>query len=267
MYKTIDSPPILNGSPDQKLEQVRSYLFGVVEALNQNLESIGGNDLSDAEQAAMQGIMSTGDARTLNNVSSLRELIVRTVEYFKKALTQIEKTTLPAEVNNGHFETYVKDVQISTASDLGGHQVTQSIVGILQALKLDDLKLRNYVYAGKLRTVGSTDIFGVAIGKNVTTYAEDGTETFNAENVVLEIVDEKIRIMDGGDEILIISTTTGGGDTHVDIKPGLDADYAKFKGVFDGTFPSQTTAVLLIIISSVVLAELYVKLKNYLKGH
>lgn len=241
MYKAIETPPFLTGGADEKAVQLRDYLFKLVEDLNRNLESIGGSDLTDRERAAMQGVVQT-NAGNLNSIQSLRDMLVQTVEYFKQQLNQIEKVPLLAEVNNGHFATYVKAVQIGTASDLGGHQVTQSIVGILQALKLDDLKMRNYVYAGKLRTVGGTDIFGVAIGKNVTTYAEDGTETFNPGNVVLEIVDEKIRIMDGGDEILIISTTTGGGDTHVDIKPGLDADYAKFKGVFDGTFPSQTTA-------------------------
>lgn len=82
MPEHIDVPPMLMGDNDTKIAQLRSYLFNLTEVLNRNLQSIGGNELTDRERAAVQGIIQQGGG--LDDVNSLRDIVVRLAETVKK---------------------------------------------------------------------------------------------------------------------------------------------------------------------------------------
>ena len=191
MPEHITVPPTLMGDTETKVQQLRSYLTTVSDILNRNFDSIGDNDLTDREREAMAGVVQTGGS--LNDVASLRDLIVRSVEYFKQALQGIEKVPLSAEVLNGHFAQYVKAVEIGVAADPAGTMKTDQLITILQKLKQDDIGIRNYIYAGKLRTVSGTVVYGVAIGKDVVTYTTAGVESFHPENAAIEVLADGIK--------------------------------------------------------------------------
>lgn len=88
MAERIDVPPTLMGDYETKLRQLWSYLFNTSETLNRALQNIGGNELTDRERAAVQGIMQAGGG--LDDVTSLKELLVQTAEYVKKEINSLQ---------------------------------------------------------------------------------------------------------------------------------------------------------------------------------
>lgn len=82
MPEHIDVPPMLMGNNETKFIQLRNYLFNLTEVLNRNLQSIGGNELTDRERAAMQGIIQQEEG--LDDVNSLRDIVVKLAETVKK---------------------------------------------------------------------------------------------------------------------------------------------------------------------------------------
>ena len=186
MPERIEVPPTMIGSTEEKLNQIWRYLYNTSEVQNRNFQSIGGNELTDKERTTMKGIMQeTGEGQSA--YSTLKQMVLDTAEYVKKEMKSVRDFSLTDEVTSGRFDRYVQQVNAKVPSDPAGHLITQQLITILQKLKQDDISLRNYIYAGKLRTVSGTDIYGVAIGKNVVTFAQDGTETFNPANAVMEV--------------------------------------------------------------------------------
>lgn len=182
MPELINYPPLLAGTARDQILQLRSYLATTAEALNRNLQDIGGNDLTDRERASVQGILRTGGG--LDSVASLRDMVVQLAEYVKKSVEQIKQSPIAGEVESGRFGQYVMTTSIGVPADLDGHNRTEQLISILQKLKQDDLTVRNWFYAGTLRE----GVTGAAIGKDVVTFAQDGTETFTPGNAAIEIL-------------------------------------------------------------------------------
>ena len=238
MHEHINTPPTLVGDEKNQLQQLWSYLYGMSEAINRNLQAIGGNDLTDRERAAVQGIIQTGGG--LEDVQSLRDMVVRLAEYVKKAVDEIKSNPLESEMDNGRLTRYVQIAEMEVPADLSGNNKKDPLITILRKLKGDDLGLRNGIFVGELRT----GVTGAAIGPNVVTYAADGTETLHTENAVLEITGGGIRFLENGDELMTIRSVVSGSTQTVKIEPGADAEelkvYAKLIGAVQNAETTET---------------------------
>lgn len=238
MHEHINTPPTLVGDEKNQLQQLWSYLYGMSEAINRNLQAIGGNDLTDRERAAVQGIIQTGGG--LEDVQSLRDMVVRLAEYVKKAVNEIKSNPLDSEMENGRLTRYVQIAEMEVPADLSGNNKKDPLITILRKLKGDDLGLRNGIFVGELRT----GVTGAAIGPDVVTYAADGTESLHTENAVLEITGGGIRFLENGDELMKISSVVSGSTQTVKIEPGADAEelkvYAELIGAVQNAETTET---------------------------
>ena len=238
MHEHINTPPTLVGDEKNQLQQLWSYLYGMSEAINRNLQAIGGNDLTDRERAAVQGIIQTGGG--LEDVQSLRDMVVRLAEYVKKAVNEIKNNPLENEMDNGRLTRYVQIAEMEVPADLSGNNKKDPLITILRKLKGDDLGLRNGIFVGELRT----GVTGAAIGPDVVTYAADGTESLHTENAVLEITGGGIRFLENGDELMKISSVVSGSTQTVKIEPGADAEelkvYAELIGAVQNAETTET---------------------------
>ena len=238
MHEHINTPPTLVGDEKNQLQQLWSYLYGMSEAINRNLQAIGGNDLTDRERAAVQGIIQTGGG--LEDVQSLRDMVVRLAEYVKKTVNEIKSNPLDSEMENGRLTRYVQIAEMEVPADLSGNNKKDPLITILRKLKGDDLGLRNGIFVGELRT----GVTGAAIGPDVVTYAADGTESLHTENAVLEITGGGIRFLENGDELMKISSVVSGSTQTVKIEPGADAEelkvYAELIGAVQNAETTET---------------------------
>ena len=237
MPEHINTPPTLSGDSRNQLQQLWSYLYSMSEAINRNLQAIGGNDLTDRERAAVQGIIQQGGG--LEDVTSLRDMVVRLAEYVKKEIGEVKSNPMGGEIENGRLSRYVQLAEIAVPADLSGSTKADPLATILRKLKGDDLGVRSGVYVGEIRT----GVTGALIGPDVVTYAADGTETLHTNNAVLEITGGGIRFLENGDELMTIRSSVINGVQTVKIEPGDDADVLRVTGELDGAVRNaETTA-------------------------
>ena len=232
MHELIEIPPRLIGDTRNQLQQIYQYLFSLSEVMNRNMQSVGGNDLTDQEQETMHGILGTSGGQ-----ETLKDMVIKLAAYVQGNVKDIRDNTLRDDVSSGRFDRYVQQTEISVDMNPAGTSAERSIRDIIQQLKQHDINIRNYVMAGEVRT----GVYGVAIGKNVRTFAADGTETYNPQNRALEIAEDGIRIYDGGDELLKITVNEENSQTIVSIEPGTGADQMVFTGGLTGDVTGNVT--------------------------
>ena len=240
MYERIEVPPALTGDIRNMMQQIWSYLYTMSEILNRNMQAVGGNELTDRERGAMNGILTT-QANGQVEMQSLKDMVVSLAEYVKQINTTAGISGITEEVESGRFGRYVQATEMTIESDPAGNTASDVLSNIIRFLKVGYIRDRNSIYAGKLRTVNSTDVYGVAIGPDVVTFAQDGTETFNAANVVIEIIDGRMTMYDGGDEMMKIRVTEQNSRVILKIQPGDDADELQISGKLDGEVLNATT--------------------------
>ena len=119
MPEHIDVPPMLMGDNDTKIMQLRSYLFNLTEVLNRNLQSIGGNELTDRERAAVQGIIQQGGG--LDDVNSLLAIVVRLAETVKK-----EQQTYQDFVNTAVSRAIINATADRTTTETDMDEITSA---------------------------------------------------------------------------------------------------------------------------------------------
>lgn len=244
MPEMINPPPLLTGEERQQLQQLRSYLYETSEAINRNLQMIGGNELSDRERAAVQGVIQTGSG--LDDVASLRDMVVRLAENVKQAVGRIQTYGLQDEVASGRFGRFVQATTISLPADLDGHSGAEQLAAAMARAKEENLRARSCIYIGTLRE----GVSGIAIGKDVVTFAEDGTETFVPGNTMIEITEGgdvniygALRGGTTGTEETNLNAVTEDGKYWIDIA-GMSN---RPSGVNSGTFlmeVSNTTGII-----------------------
>ena len=189
MPERIEVPPTLSGDTQTKIQQIWRYLYSMSEILNRNMQSIGGNELTDRERASMMTILQKTSVNGQAETESLKDMVVRTADYVQNVLSRIADGTLTEEVSSGRFGRFVNETAVSVPVNPAGTLQEGMLSAVLQKIKNDDIRIRNYIYTGELRT----NEYGTAIGKDVVTFAQDGTETYHPENAMMEILDGEIR--------------------------------------------------------------------------
>ena len=197
MADYIEYPPMLQGDESAQLQQMYRYLYQLSESLNINLRSIGGNDLSDSERVVINKILGNeegeaGNALGTAEMETLKSLIIKTAEFVQTSLQEYKTSLISESVTKGQFGKYVRKTKLDV--DVNPEGITQkySFESVVQGLKTYSINAKNYIKTGLLRTVSSIPVYGVAIGKDVVTFSQDGTETYNDGNKVAELTAEEL---------------------------------------------------------------------------
>ena len=191
MAERIEIPPTLQGDEKEQLQQIWRYLYQLSEAINNNLEGIGGNELSDKEIMTMKKIVGAGEAATgMSDVETLKSLIVKTAEFVQTSLQEYKTSMIWESLESGKFGQYVRGTKINVAVTPDGVIRDFTLEEIIQGMKENAIDTKNYIKTGVLREENNLPVYGVAIGKDIVTFANDGTETYHDENKVAEMTAE-----------------------------------------------------------------------------
>ena len=202
MGKRIELPRKPQGQPEKQLEALYSYLYQMAEALNSNLADIGGNELTDRERKQISQIIGTkAEDGDRSEAETLKSLIVKTASYVQNELDYYRINLLGDYVAEGKFGKYVRRTGLDVDVTPTGIQQNYTFQEIIQGLKTYEINAKNYIKTGLLRTVNSIPVYGVAIGKDVVTFASDGTETYNDGNKVAELTADELSFWQGGNKI------------------------------------------------------------------
>lgn len=197
MSKPIELPPSMNGDEAAQLQQVWSYLYQMAEDLNSNFAATGGNDLTDAERKVMQTILDgtagdSGGTDGIQEMESLKSLIIKTADYVINTIAEFRTSFIGEATESGQFGEYVRQTRLDVDVTPTGVTQNYSFREIIQGLRTYEVNAKNYIKTGLLRTVNGLPVYGVAIGKDIVTFSEDGTETYNDGNKVAELTADEL---------------------------------------------------------------------------
>ena len=199
MAERIDVPPTLQGDEKAQLQQVWSYLYQLSEAINNNLAGIGGNELTDAERQTMRQIINAGKEQAeQGDIETLKSLIIKTADFVQTNLQEYRINLLGESVASGKFGKYVRHTGLNVAVNPEGIMQKYTFEEVVQGLKTYSINAKNYIKTGLLRTVNNEPVYGVAIGKDVVTFSEEGVETYNDGNKVAELTADELSFWQNG---------------------------------------------------------------------
>ena len=207
MAEMIELPQSPSGKPEEQLQKVYSYLYQLAENLNRNLAEIGGGALNDSEMAIMRGILNEGqdpDAvqMAMNEAESLKSLIIKTASWVQNKMDMYRLKLLGEYVADGTFGKYVRHTGLDV--DITPTGVTQNYTfeEVIQGLRTYEINSKNYIKSGLLYTDGTTHlpVYGVAVGKDIVTFSQDGTEIYNDSNKVAMFTADELSFWQNGNK-------------------------------------------------------------------
>ena len=219
MADFIDLPAQPSGRPEDQLQTMYSYLYRMAKTMNLNLQEIGGAALTDEEQELMNQLIPASNAgQTDENVrlnyqeqQTLKGLIIKTADFVKTQLDAYNLVLFGETEASGQFGDYrlKKGLRVDVNPD--GIKQTYSFAEVVKGLKTYEINAKNYIKTGYLRTENNVPIYGVAIGRDVVTFAEDGTETYVDGNKVAELTADELSFYttDGNGHATIMAKYAG----------------------------------------------------------
>lgn len=217
MPEYIERPSVPAGKPEDQIYTMYRYLCTMAETMNINLQEIGGNALTEEEQRLMNDL--SIDRRTGQRdqgvpegfggqeMVTLKSLIIKTAEFVKTQLDQYRIVLFGETEATGQFGDYRKKQGLRVDVTPEGVKQTMTYAEIVRGLRTYEVNSKNYIKTGYLRTENGIPIYGVAIGKDVVTFAENGVETYHDENKVAELTADELSFFIGGVKTVSYSGT------------------------------------------------------------
>lgn len=226
MAERIELPPVLQGTAEEQAQQIRNYLYRIATALNVNLDTAGSETvtLTDEERILMNNIASAGSgggsdgtyypgSKGFAEAETLKSLIIKTAQFAKTVMDTYNLILYGEESAQSDYGTWnrKKGLRVDVTPD--GIKQTYSYAEIVKGLKDYELNAKAYIKTGYLHDDDDPDdpqpVYGVAIGKDVVTFSEDGTETFVDGNKVAELTADELAFFQqvSGQNVKVASYT------------------------------------------------------------
>lgn len=225
--------PVIAGTTEQQIEQIKNYLYLQHEALNYNLEQGTAEKVFEQAQQAMANAANPIESEQVrDSYRAFRDLIVGTAEEafkvgdsFQRVLRQIEgyrsafgtfteeitRTIGTAPSGTTDIYSYIGTVK-TTAENAGtaaGNAATAAAAaqGTANGAASYITNQQNFIKSGYLDTTANPPVFGIEIGMLESSY----TEELDGQSTTIQATPEKIRITPGR-----IGFWTGSGNSETE---------------------------------------------------
>ena len=203
MAERIELPPELRGTTEEQLKEIRSYLYRIATALNTN-QALAGSEtvsLTDDERVLMENISRANagasgvyqPAGRYAEAETLKSLIIKTAQFVKNVQDNYNLILYGEESAQSDFGTWnrKKGLRVDVTPD--GIKQTYSYAEIIKGLKEYAINAKCYIKTGYLHDDDQElPVYGVAIGKDIVTFSEDGSETYVDGNKVAELTADEL---------------------------------------------------------------------------
>lgn len=206
MAERLDLPPTLTGDEQNQLEQMWSYLYQLAETLSDQLGAIGDSNLTDTELQAMSQVLSAArngneeelPESSMNAAETLKSLIIKTASFVQTALNEFRTSLFGSTTAEGQLGRYVRKARMNMVITPDGDTREYTLQEIISGVSTYEVNAKNYIKTGLLYYDGSIPVYGVAVGKDVVTFSEDGTETYRDGNKVAMFTDGELAFYQNG---------------------------------------------------------------------
>ena len=196
----LNTPPMLRGSGQEQLTQMRSYLYRLAEQLNGALNAIEADSLTEeAKDTLGSGAASEAAKQVREDMgktsSVLKDLIIKTAESVRSETQRVERELRSSYVAKSEFGAYQEQVDAKITAT--AENVTQSIryaselegrldeqAGDLQGLISYRTETKGYIRQGIVGYEDTVPIIGIAIGQDIQT-----TGTQSVDGKTYDVID------------------------------------------------------------------------------
>lgn len=158
----LPSPPMLQGSQAQQLNDVRRYLFRLVDQLNGSLNNLTDENFSESVAAALGGATKEEITQTQ---SELKSLIVKNANEVYQTIDVLTRTLKSEYVAISDFGTFRETME---------NTITETAAGLEQQINTQSEIVNNYmtttngyIRQGVVGYEGLTPVIGIAIGQDI----------------------------------------------------------------------------------------------------
>lgn len=213
MKFAIDEPPMLGGTPEEKIGQVWDYLYKFHEGLQTALTTIDTDNMTESAAQALQraqGSASTGELG--KQKESLKSLIIKTA-----TTVQAEMDRLSAELHSN----YVANSEFGNFQQTLDQRITATAEGVVQNFAGSEIitalqngmvgfsrfvtETNQYIKTGLLyyEEINGAQVprYGVAVGEVSTEINADGEEILNRADLVSTFTSDKLSFWNMGVEV------------------------------------------------------------------
>ena len=157
----LPSPPMLQGNQTQQLQDVRRYLYRLVEQLNSSLNHLTAENFA----ATGEGSVGSSSQSLLQTQDDLKSLIVKNADEVYQTINRITKTLESEYVAVSDFGTFRETME---------HTISETAAGLEQRINTQSEIVDSYITAtngyirqGVVGYEGLTPIIGIAIGQDI----------------------------------------------------------------------------------------------------
>lgn len=158
----IPSPPMLQGDKAQQLQDVRRYLYRLVDTLNSSLNNLTAENFSQETAAALGGATREEMQQTQ---ADLKSLIIKNANEVRQTIEKVEQTLRSEYVAISDFGTFQENME---------NTITATAAGLEQEISTRSEIVNNFITAtngyirqGVVGYEGLTPIIGIAIGQDI----------------------------------------------------------------------------------------------------
>lgn len=160
----IPSPPMLQGNQTQQLQDVRRYLFRLVEQLNGSLNNLTEENFSPGTAQALTGAAGRNDDYQQTQ-ADLKSLIIKNANEVRQTIEMLTTTLESEYLAISDFGTFREDMENTITATAAG--LEQRINTRSEVVDSFITATNGYIRQGVVGYDGATPIIGIAIGQDI----------------------------------------------------------------------------------------------------
>ena len=199
----FDNPPVLNGSAQDKLIQLHSYLGIISSQLNSMAMDVEIRQLK-AEEKVQAIAQQKDENQGESDFIKAKSLIIKTAEIVRTEMDEI-RTYLQTQVEavSEQFGTYQESMEATISATAAGilqeYNIEERISGVEADTEEFIRATSQYIFSGLLDE--NTQTYGIAIGYNVT----NANGTLNNNNKMATFTADRLSFWQNGAEVAYFS--------------------------------------------------------------
>lgn len=160
----LPTPPMLQGNQTQQLQDVRRYLFRLVEQLNGSLNNLTEENFSPGTAQALTGAAGRNDDYQQTQ-ADLKSLIIKNANEVRQTIEMLTTTLESEYLAISDFGTFREDMENTITATAAG--LEQRINTRSEVVDSFITATNGYIRQGVVGYDGATPIIGIAIGQDI----------------------------------------------------------------------------------------------------
>lgn len=205
----LSTPPAIMGNEKEQLNQLRSYVFQTVEALNIGMKDMSAEGVLEEINGAVtaEGNEDEEDKSVLATHNNIRSLIIKTADYAIKNSEEFKKILKSEYSASSDFGELAEKLENEiTANAEGINQLFRYTSGIRSEFGDFSTTSEQYIKTGLLYyDDAGAPVFGVGVGNLSTKIDANGKTVLDKQNLLTTTTAEEIAFWNGGQKIAYIN--------------------------------------------------------------